>query len=84
MDPTDKDVANNYLNKDRTFGIPYKVRWLELGWLQYKAGQPVPSRAALLPACTRWQGSCLISTLTATPPQDFITGPANAATWVGG
>lgn len=25
MDPNDRDVAKNLLNKDRAFGIPYKV-----------------------------------------------------------
>lgn len=31
MDPADKDVAGNLLNKDRAFNIPYKVRRLPAG-----------------------------------------------------
>lgn len=31
MDPADKDVAGNLLNKDRAFGTPYKVSACLLG-----------------------------------------------------
>jgi hypothetical protein len=79
MDPADKDVAGNLLNRDRTFGMVYKVRPM--------AGAVVGSAAADCAAICSIQSSLplpashLSLTTINLPPQDFITGPSNAATY---
>ena len=77
MDPTDKDVMNNRLNRDRTFGVVYKVGGLCGRGLQARApGQPIHAHSRRSARCRKQRG--LHSKLPAahhTPPTTWPASP---------